>query len=118
MFLRHLIPFIILVGLISCKNFGQIKFDKIKWMTKDDMEFPFRKKMLNDLTTNYKLAGLKYGEIIKLLGEPNFSDSSSFAYQVIEDYGSDIDPVYTKNLDFKFDKDSVITSYKIAEWKK
>ena len=74
--------------------------------------------MLKHLTTNYKLVGLKYGEIIKLLGEPNFSDSVSFAYKVVEDYGSNIDPVYTKNLDLKFDKDSVITSLKIAEWKK
>ena len=110
--------FIALIGLFSCKDFGQIKFDKGKWISKDDMEFPYRNKMLKDLTTNYKLVGLKHSEIINLLGEPNYSDSSSFAYQVIEDYGSDIDPVYTKNLDFEFNKDSIITAFKIAEWKK
>jgi hypothetical protein len=99
-------------------DFAQIKFDKRKWRTKDDMKFPFRDKMLKDLTTNYKLVGLKHNEIINLLGEPNFSDSSSFAYQLIEDYGSDIDPVYTKNLDFEFNQDSIITAFKIEEWKK
>ena len=82
------------------------------------MEFPYRNKMLKDLTSNYKLVGLKHSEIVNLLGDPNFSDSSSFAYEVIEDYGSDIDPVYTKNLDFEFGKDSIITAFKIAEWKK
>lgn len=118
MLLRNLLLFITLTLLFSCKNLGQIKFDKGKWITKDDMEFPYRNKMLKDLTTNYKLVGLKHNEIINLLGEPNYSDSSSFAYQVIEDYGSDIDPVYTKNLDFEFKKDSLITALKIAEWKK
>ena len=87
-------------------------------MTKDDMEFPYRNKMLKDLTTNYKLVGLKRNEIINILGEPNSTDSISFAYNVIEDYGGDIDPVYTKDLDFKFDHDSLITSFKITELKK
>jgi hypothetical protein len=82
------------------------------------MVFPYRNKMLKDLMTNYKLVGLQYKEVINLLGEPNYSESSSFAYQVIVDYGSDIDPVYTKNLDFDFNKDSIITVFKIAEWKK
>jgi hypothetical protein len=97
---------------------GQIKFDKGKWLTKDDMEFPYRNKMLKDLTTHYKLVGLKYNEIINLFGEPNYHDSNSVVYQVIEDYGSDIDPIYTKNLNFKFNKDSIITAFKIEEWKK
>ena len=118
MLLRNLLLFIVLFGLFSCKDFGQIKFDKGKWRTTDDMEFSYRNKMLKDLTTNYKLVGLKHSQIIDLLGEPNFSDSSSFAYQVIEDYGSDIDPVYTKNLDFEVSKESIITAFKIEEWKK
>jgi len=118
MLLRNCLFLIALIGLFSCKDFKQIKFDKSKWRTRDDMEFPYRNKMLKDLTTNYKLVGLKHSEIIELLGDPNFSDSSSFAYQVIEDYGSDIDPVYTKNLDFEFSKDSIITAFKIEEWKK
>jgi hypothetical protein len=91
MLLRNLLFFIGLMGLFSCTDFKQTKFDKIKWMTKDDMEFPYRNKMLKDLTTNYKLVGLKHNEVVDLLGEPNYSDSSSFAYKVIEDYGSDID---------------------------
>lgn len=102
----------------SCSN--EEKFNKDKWNEQDDPAFPppHRSKMLKDLTANHKLVGLKYSQLIELLGEPNFTDSSSLAYKVIEDYGHDIDPVYTKNLDFTFSKDSVITSFKVDEWKK
>lgn len=102
--------------LLSCNQ--QIKFDRTKWKTKDDMEYPYRNDMLKDLTTNYKLVGLKYAELLELLGQPNFKDSSSLTYKIIEDYKQDIDPVYTKNLNFTFSSDSVITLFKIDEWKK
>jgi hypothetical protein len=116
--LRRVLIVALLIQIISCNSLQEIKFDKVKWMTKEDIEYPFRNIMLKDLMNNYKLEGLNYVEVIKLLGEPNFSDSISFAYKVVEDYGFDIDPVYTKNLDFEFDKDSVIVSCKIVEWKK
>ena len=114
-----MIHFAALVFLLSSCN-NEIKFDKVKWDDQPDLAFtpPYRKKMLKDLTANYKLVGLKYSEIISLLGAPNFHDSLSFGYDIIIDYSSDIDPVYTKTLDFTFSKDSIITSFKINEWKK
>ena len=104
--------------LVSCNDTGQLKFDKTKWNTKDDNEFTYRNKMITDLTTNYKLVGLKYREIRVLLGETDYRDTISFGYSLFEDFGSDIDPFHSKNLDFKFDKDSKITSFNIEEWKK
>lgn len=74
--------------------------------------------MLHDLTHNHKLAGLKYRELTDLLGQPNFNDSNTVGYTVEVRYGSDIDPVYTKNLNFQLTKDSVVSSFKIEEWKK
>jgi hypothetical protein len=74
--------------------------------------------MVNDLTKNYKFNGMKYSEVINLLGMPNFKDSVSFGYDIIIDYGSDIDPTYTKTLAFTFSKDSIITAFKVNEWKK
>lgn len=100
---------------LSCNN---TQFDKIKWTQKVDMEFPFRNKMLKNLTSNYKIIGLKYSQLIKLLGEPDFNDSCSLTYKIIEDYGFDIDPVYNKDIYFTFSKDSVISFFKINEWKK
>jgi hypothetical protein len=98
----------------------KIKFDKEKWDEHPDLAFspPYRNKMLTDLTAHHKLIGLHYSELIEMLGKPNFSDSNFIGYTILVDYGSDIDPVYTKNLNFNFSKDSIITSYKIDEWKK
>ncbi|RFM29062.1 hypothetical protein DXN05_09905 [Deminuibacter soli] len=104
-----------LIIFSSCT--GKAKFDKTMWQTKDDMEYPYRNKMLNDLIKNYKLAGIRYTDLINLLGKPQFKDSSSIAYEVITRYDA-IDPNYTKRLDFTFSGDSIITSFKIAEWKK
>jgi hypothetical protein len=74
--------------------------------------------MLKDLTTNYKLVGITYSELVSVLGVPDNKDSSSLTYKIVVDYGMDIDPVYTKNLDFIFSDDSIITSLKVIEWKK
>ena len=106
---------IFLIFLVGCNQ--QIKFDETQWKLKDDMEYPYRKKMLNDLTTNYKLSGLKYSDLINLLGQPQISDSTTLAYQIIVDYGH-LDPVYTQYLELTFSKDSLITSFKVKEWKK
>lgn len=110
--------FVILACFISACN-RQEKFDKNKWNEQADPVFPpaCRNYMIKDLTTTHKLVGLKYDQIIKLLGEANFKDSNSVAYDIEEDYGVGIDPVYTKVLDFYFSKDSVITSFKVQEWK-
>ena len=72
--------------------------------------------MLSDLITNHKLIGLKYSQIVELLGEPDFKDS--LCYSIIVDYGTNIDPVYTKNLNFTFSMDSIITSFNVQDWKK
>lgn len=112
-----LLQFAAIALLVACNN-KEVKFDKNKWNIKNDMEYPFRRQMLNDLTTNYKLIGLNYSQLIELLGRPNYKDSISVAYIIVENYGLDIDPVYTKNLDFTFSKDSTITSFKVDEWKK
>lgn len=106
---------IIAIMIVSCNQ--QIKFDKTNWTTKDDMEYPYRKKMLKDLITNYKLSGIKYSELIALLGQPQYNDSASLGYE-IETHYNVIDPDYAKKLEFIFNKDSVITSFKVAEWKK
>ena len=110
---------VLLLFLISCKN--EMKFDKATWnisATDPVSSPPFRGRMLTDLTTNYTLKGLKYNQLVELLGIPNTADSNSLSYNIDINYGSDIDPVYAKYLEFQFSKDSVITSFKIEEWKK
>ncbi len=114
-----IILFVLLTFLLSsCTN--EIKFDKTKWDKQPDLGFtpPYRNKMLPDLTKNYKLVGLKYSQLIEILGKPNFVDKNSLGYAIIIDYGHDIDPIYTKNLYFTISKDSLITSLQVEEWKK
>jgi hypothetical protein len=106
--------------LTSC-NSNQ-KFDKTKWQEQGDLRiYKHRKSMLNDLTKNYKLTGLSYRQLVNLIGEPeNYSDKESdiVIYEIETDYGFDIDPVYTKTLELKLIKDSIVKSYSIKEWKK
>ena len=74
--------------------------------------------MIDDLITNHKFIGLTYKQLIDSLGEPetDVNDSGKFLYyDIITDFGGDIDPVYSKTLKIHLDKDSVVTSYKIEE---
>jgi len=109
----------VLISVSGCKNFGQIKFDKAKWNEDYQDGFPpkARNKMVNDLVENHKLKGLKYWEVIELLGEPIAKDSSTFSYEVVIKYDGlfAIDPTYVKSLVFYFSKDSTITDVKIEE---
>ena len=107
---------LVVVLLLSCNQ--SMTFDSAKWRMKDDIEYPYRNKMLGDLTKNHKLVGLNHNQIIELLGTPQYEDSSRISYQVVHDYGSDIDPIYTKYLNLALSKDSIVTSFKIDEWKK
>jgi hypothetical protein len=104
---------------LSCFDY-QMKFDKVAWNTSNDPAFPppNRDKMLKDLIENHKLVGLKYSQLTDSLGRPDIKENHTLGYRIEEDYGKDIDPVYTKDLIFYFSKDSIITLFKVSEWKK
>jgi hypothetical protein len=123
--LRHLLSYAIClllpIILTSCKR--QEKFDKMKWAQVSDGDvprFPNRKYMINDLTKNHQLKGKTYEQIVEMLGDPQLKlDSTLDAfYDIDEDYGNDIDPVYTKTLRFKFDQDSIVKAFEVQVWKK
>ena len=112
---------IINIFLFSCTSRNdELPFGKEKWTSRTDPAFPppYRSRMTVDLTKNHELVGLKYRELVEMLGVPDYKDSVSLSYMIIVKYGHDIDPVYTKNLDFTFSKDSIITSFRFEEWKK
>jgi len=108
---------IIVFGLLACNQ--QIKFDKKAWSTKEDF-FPCacRQYMIEDLKRNYKLTGINEKELIKILGEPDQIDTSIISYELIVEYGNNIDPIYTKTLNFKVDTNKNILNFEIAEWKR
>ncbi|WPU94186.1 hypothetical protein SNE25_01435 [Mucilaginibacter sabulilitoris] len=95
-------------------------FDKQKWNDKEDWDYPQRNNVVDDLVKNHRLKGLNYKQLINLLGIPQgqSEDSAGIYYQIVMDFGNDIDPVYTKNLLIGFNKDSIVNSITINEWKK
>lgn len=109
--------FILLLFIqVSCSN---QKFDKNAWCEREDSVFPpsLRPYMLDDLITNNKLVGLTYNELIARLGMPDNKDTNIVSYAIVVEYGTDIDPVYTKDLEFTISKDSLIMSLRIRESK-
>lgn len=107
------------LSLFSCQSHK--KFDKLKWAEVADlMTFPNRKFMIKNLLENYQLKGKKYADIVNLLGKPQSKLDSNLkvSYDIDVDYGSDIDPIYSKTLSILFDKDTVVNSFEIHEWKK
>ena len=111
------ISFLIMM-CFSCKH--EIKFNKSDWSKSSDGFYLNRDKMITDLTSNHKLIGLSKIQLLELLGEPeNYSDAepNSIYYNIVTDYGVNIDPVYIKNLRIKFNKLDQVESYKIEETK-
>lgn len=106
--------------LTSCET--QLAFDGKKWKQYRDLDqHPFRESMLQDLVDNKRLIGLKYQTVIDSLGQPeNIVDKkvNELWYQVTVDYGTDIDPVYTKHLTLTINNDSTVEMVEIREWKK
>ncbi len=96
-----------------------MKFEKSGWNQKGDLNsYKNRENMLEDLTNNHKLKGISYSKVIDLLGLPeNYSDEkfNTLSYNIVTEYGNDIDPVYIKILEIKLTKDSIVENYKIVE---
>ena len=117
--MKYIILMVILI-LVSCNS--DKKFDKIQWLECSDLgQYPKRNRLVNDLLENHKIKGLSYKQVIDLIGEPEKNitgENNEIHYQILIEYGSDIDPIYTKTLILKLDKDSSITSFKVNEWKK
>jgi len=109
-------PLIFFLFLRSCV--GE-KFDKQGWNEgiEDGYGHPpsARKEMLHDLTANHRLKGLKIGQLIDLLGEPDNHDSAEVSYDIIFEWDW-IDPSYIKSLDFRYSVDSTIDTFYVTEW--
>ena len=116
------IKLIIILSFILLSFACNPKFEKTGWLYQGDVGiYPNREIMLNDQTENNKLKGLTYRELIAKIGpDENFKSGydTCIFYSIVTDFGWDIDPVYTKDLVFKFNKDSVVVDYEIKEWKK
>lgn len=80
--------------------------------------YPFRDKMLKDIIENEMFIGLKLEQLTDTLGQPNRIIENRVVYSTVTDFGSDIDPVFTKDLIVKFNSDSIVTGLEVKEWNK
>jgi hypothetical protein len=120
----NFILFIVFLLLLGCKDKKKenIKFEKVAWNTYGDAVAcpPCRDQMLEDLVKNHKLKGITFSQLCELLGEPpkcETCEKNTVEYEIVVDYGHDIDPVYFKLLEFTLDKDSIIINWRIKEIK-
>lgn len=106
--------------VVSCSK-KEIKFNKTGWNKGADHVYEYRELMVNDLAQNHLRKGMCYQELVDLLGKPGqpyFKKGFQLSYQIMEDYGWDIDPVETKTLIFDMTSDSLVKDFRIEHWKK
>ena len=110
---------IIITQLSGCE-IKEMEFDKSKWNERFDGFYEYRENMVQDLMENHLEKGMKFKKVIELLGEPgNYQNKKEheITYEIMVDYGWNIDPMEGKELYIEFDKDSTVTDFKLKHWK-
>lgn len=105
--------------LLSCKN-KDLTFDKAGWNYPcDGLPCPvLRDRMIDDLLENHKVTGLTYNQVISKLGNTDNHEqtpSGIMRYEISTDYTMG-DIVHIKALDLYYDKDSIVTSWKLVNF--
>ena len=85
-----------------------IKFDKAKWNTKEELNYTYRKQMINDLLKNYKWTDMKKDSVIRLLGEPDGIEEHIFMLYNYKQKHFGNFPLSTKQLVIELNTDSTV----------
>ncbi len=88
------------------------RFDKTKWLTKEDSGYPYREQMLHDIVYNDSIRKLTKEEMVELLGKPDRSNKGHL-YYMISQKKLGFWPIKTKTLVIKFTEDNTIEWIKI-----
>ena len=105
--------------LASCGN-QQMEFDKKKWNERDDIFYVYREKMATDLMKNHLKIGMTMNDVLNHLGNSENHQNNSpntIGYEIMVDYGWNIDPQNGKTLFIEFTNDSVVKNFRLDEWK-
>ena len=117
--LNKILLLIIITQLSGC-GIKEMEFDKSKWNERFDGFYEYRENMVQDLMENHLEKGMEFKKVIELLGEPgNYQNKkeNEITYEIMVDYGWNIDPIEGKELYIEFDKDSMVTDFKLKHWK-
>ncbi len=115
-FPKSVIIFAMAIAITACNR--PVKFDKEKWRDGDGISYKMRDRVLEDLLANYKLVGMNYKDVIRLLGKPDDTAHLKTSYEIINtlaEYNPKNKPVYKKNLELYFNKDSIVTRTAVYE---
>jgi hypothetical protein len=106
----------ILIYVSGCERKEQ--FDSVAWAEGSrGFGYPHRSAMINDLTKRYGLIGWSKDSVVSLLGAPDFIEDQELVYNMVVDYGWDIDPVYVKNFVLTLNEDSTVLTTRTKEWR-
>ena len=86
----------------------------------DDIMYANRESMVADLMDSHLRQGMTYKEVVELLGKPeNYANiqSNTIGYEIMVDYGWDIDPVEGKTLYIELTNDSIVKDFRLEKWK-
>lgn len=111
---------VISVFLLSNCGMKEMEFDEERWNEMNDMFYTNREKMVRDLMENHLKTGMTYNDIIELLGQhENYHNvpPNTIGYEIMVDYGWNIDPQKGKTLYIEFTTDSIIKDIRLEKWK-
>lgn len=91
------------------------KFSTEKWDTGDGLDFPLRNQIVDDLVHNHQLKGLKFPQVFHLLKYPEYRDSVTFYYQILNTYNNLHKHDHIKKLIFYMGKDSVVNKVELYD---
>ncbi len=117
--LRKILTIITLIQLSSC-GVKEMEFEKSKWNERFDGFYEYRENMVQNLMESHLKKGMDLKNVIELLGEPgNYQNEkpNEITYEIMVDYGWNIDPMEGKELYIEFDKDSTVTDFRLEHWK-
>ena len=108
--IKKIIFFSLIIILFSCQS---QKFDRKIW-NKSDGGYNLREPMVDDVIKNHLYIGMKYSDVINLLGKPNgkMSKKNKIYYVVFYDLYQELHMCLTIN----FTHDSIVKSYSKVEW--
>jgi hypothetical protein len=98
------------------------KFEKNKWNQKNDLGYyDYRESMLEDVVKNYQLKGKSIQQLRNMFGELDIfyeKMGCQIQFNIITEFGANIDPIYSKDLIFKLNADSIIVDVHVTEFKR